>query len=833
VRRASATGLLLTTALAGAVFCFLVGSHVLLHPARAAVGLNPASDFQVMTWSLKWWPYAIGHGLNPLHTRLLWPPEGFSTLWMTTIPLLSGLALPVTLTAGSLVAYNVLMFLAVVLAAGAGYLLCRELTGRAAPAVIGGLLFGLSPYMVGHSLSQHLDLVFVFPLPLLALLVVRFLRGRTSPSRFVSFYALLLLGLLGTSFELFLDTALLTAIGVVLAVLDRRYRRAALNVGGLVAIAYAVCLPLLVAIDVLALRGPQVALQYPPADYSIDLLNVVVPTPTLLVGGTLHFARDATRHFVANIGEQDGYLGIPLLILVALALRAEWRRAWLIGAVAFAALLLSLGPILTIGGRPEIGMAFTTAQLPVLDNALPARLSVFTALGAACLCALWISRPGWESARVVFGIAVLLTMLPNFVAPHRLLRAWARSDEFGWSTRKVALGFVGVRDWQRLVRPQSTVLVLPAGAATQAGYWQARANMSFALAAPVTPFVPRGIAAEPIVRGIVEDVPPSLAAPRLRAYLLSDGITSVFGARNADPRWRRAAARATSSTPIAFRDAELYRVPRTLRPLRATTTPIEAFASTFSACNREHVRSVRMWLRFDGRRARLEVQRFLLNTVETPVSLSSASGDADMPALAVGRCGDVAVVFTEWRDGVLELRAASFTDGRWRVATLDRRTQPMWSPNVVIARRHVALATWIDEDAPQRTLRVSALHLGGSWERPLTLERADGLGARGVLTTRHRVAVLAWRDQVASESRIRVATYTAGGWRLPVTLARGLSILDDISVGGLAATVVRWNEETLSDRPVERFEAQLEGSSWRVSALARTRNSAAGLREGR
>ena len=176
-------GLLLTAVLTGAVYCGLVGLNVLVHPARAAVGLNPASDYQVMTWSLKWWPYAVGHGLNPLRTQLLWPPEGFSTLWMTTIPALSLLGLPLTLTAGPLVAYNVLMLAAPILAAGAGYLLCRELTGRTAPALIGGLLFGLSPDMLGHMLSQHLDLTFVCPLPLLALLVADRRRKRTPGRR--------------------------------------------------------------------------------------------------------------------------------------------------------------------------------------------------------------------------------------------------------------------------------------------------------------------------------------------------------------------------------------------------------------------------------------------------------------------------------------------------------------------------------------------------------------------------------------------------------------------------------------------------------------------------
>ena len=63
--------------LAVAAVLALFGTRVLLHPGSAAVGSNPANDFQIMTWSLVWWPWAFGHGVNPLHTPLLWPPDGF------------------------------------------------------------------------------------------------------------------------------------------------------------------------------------------------------------------------------------------------------------------------------------------------------------------------------------------------------------------------------------------------------------------------------------------------------------------------------------------------------------------------------------------------------------------------------------------------------------------------------------------------------------------------------------------------------------------------------------------------------------------------------------
>ena len=89
-----AVGFAVACLLAAAAVCSLVGTIVLFHPGGSAVGRNPSSDYQIMTWSLAWWPWAVRHAVNPLHTHLLWAPGGFSTLWMTTIPAASLIALP-------------------------------------------------------------------------------------------------------------------------------------------------------------------------------------------------------------------------------------------------------------------------------------------------------------------------------------------------------------------------------------------------------------------------------------------------------------------------------------------------------------------------------------------------------------------------------------------------------------------------------------------------------------------------------------------------------------------------------------------------------------------
>ena len=792
-------GLAITSTLAFLPVCVLVGGTVLLHPGDAVVGMNPSSDYQVMTWSLRWWPWAVSHGVDPLTTPLFWPPLGFSALWMTTIPAVALLALPITLTAGPLAAYNVMMLLAVPAAAGAAYLLCRELTDRFWPSLVGGLLFGLSPYMLGHTLSQHLDLTFVFPIPLLAWLVVRHARGRTSAPRFVAGFAALLLAQLGASFELFLDVALIAAIGSVLALVGGGRARSSVPIVRLIWLAYAFCLPVLVPVAVLAFSATHAPLRYAPVNFSTDLLNVVVPTPTLLAGQS-HWLRRVTQHFVANIGEQDGYLGLPLLVVAVLAVKAEWRRwAWLIGALLVTALLLSFGPVLTYGGRPIVGLPFALAHLPLLGTVLPIRLSLFVALAAACLCALWLARPGRVPLRVAVGAIVVLSLLPNFRPARYLPGAWAISNTFGWSLAHVSNGFVADPAWRRVVRPGATVLVLPTGDRTAASYWEAETAMRFKLAVPTTPFAPPQVAAAPVVSGLVtNDLPalttPTLGAARLRSFLLSDHVADVVVTQATGWRSRQMVATATGSRPVRLASTQIYPVPSRLRPLRARgkTILVHAPGEQTELVARRDLEALAVWLTFDGRRAHLYARlRPSSGGADRTATLSLPSSDPSLISAAVDDRGRAAVAFVDWTGHHDLLRVATDRARRWQIATLDRSRQPIWAPRVALLSSGTVAASWVAEDDPWRTLRVAVLSPSGEWPRSSTLETAATIGSTSLVAARTK-AVSSWSDAIAGEKRVRAAVFDRGRWGAPVTVAASLEPLTHIRLEGTDGTLLRW-----------------------------------------
>lgn len=789
VARGAAAGLIAVYVASALAVVLLVGPGVLLGLGRAVVGFNPAHDFQIMTWSLEWWPWALAHGVNPLRTGLLWAPVGFSTLWMTTIPVVAALAAPLTLTVGPLVAYNVLMIAAVPLASGAAYLLCRELTGRSLPAVVGGLLFGLSPYMLGHTLSQHLDLVFVFPLPLVAFVAVRYVRGKTKWYRAVPALALLLLVQLGASFELFLDLSLFVALALVLAMLGAaRWRRAVVRLAGVVVLAYAVLLPVLAPIAVLGLTGSHAALRFAPTSYAIDLANLVVPTPTQVLGA-LHAARAISVHFVGNVGEQDGYLGIPLLFIALLALVKEWRRgAWLVGGLFLIAVTLSFGPLLTLGGRPLLANPFTLARLPLLRDALPARLSVFSALAASVLAALWIAQQRRRWLKWVVVVALAVSVLPNFWPPAELPGAWAISDEFGYVTAHVPHGFVADPVWTRLMRPGATVLVLPTGDRTAASWWQVESGMRFALAVPATPFAPPAVAGQPVVQGLVNNNLPQLdgtrlSAARLRAFLVADHIAGVVVTPAAGLAWQRTAALATATRPLLLDGALFYRVSPGLRPLVANGRLL---------VKRQRQSSLVAWLHFSGRHAEVRaVYRAVGRHGERAVPLAIRAGDASDLAAALDSRGTAAVAFSEYRRGLVTLEVATCAGRSWRITALQHGPCAVGAVRVAVLRNDRVVVAWVDEVDPLRSLQVAELSPRGRWPAAQTLDTAASV--EGVnLAAYGAHALVIWGDTVASEQRVCMAMLAGQRWSGPMALATSLWDLGRVSLVRGATPVVRW-----------------------------------------
>jgi hypothetical protein len=358
--------------------------------------LGGAGDADEYSWFLAWVPFAVGHGLNPILSTYVNYPTGVNLMWNTSVLLPSFLMSPVTVVFGAAFSYNVLVTMAPVLSATFAHVAFRRWTGRL-PALAGALIFGFSPYMVAQSIG-HLAQTLIMSAPLLLILLDRLLvvqRGKPWRDG-------LLLGLLGWAQLLTGEEVLAMEVvtgAVALAALCYIGR-------GEIALRFPYALRgSAVAAGVFAvLSAPFLAYQYlgpyqvqdvhPAKAYVSDLFNFFVPTATTQLSPAA--ALRVSAHFTGNGVEQDAYIGIPLILFIALAVVLARRRpvTWVSLAGTAGAALLSMGPTAHVLGHvshfylPDSVLA----RLPALHNLLPDRFASMMTLGEGLLVALGLEE---------------------------------------------------------------------------------------------------------------------------------------------------------------------------------------------------------------------------------------------------------------------------------------------------------------------------------------------------------------------------------------------------------------------------------------------------------
>ncbi len=233
-------------------------------------------------WFLKWWFHAISGRTNPFFTDLVWAPRGLNLAWTTFVPLPALVSIPFEVTLGEPASYNILVTLALPLAAYSAFLLCRRVTQGFWPSVLGGYLFGFSPYMLDEAL-RHLNLIAVFPVPLIVALALKRLDGGISGRRFAAFLAALLVAQFLCSIELFATATMIGAASLMLATLifgsTLRARLASLTVSVIFAylIAAALLTPYLYWLFAFGFPHGPIWLV---SRYSADLIGLIIPRET-------------------------------------------------------------------------------------------------------------------------------------------------------------------------------------------------------------------------------------------------------------------------------------------------------------------------------------------------------------------------------------------------------------------------------------------------------------------------------------------------------------------------------------------------------------------------
>jgi hypothetical protein len=557
------------------------------------VGLWKEATFFI--WCLAWWPYAIAHHLNPFISKFIFAPTGLNLTWTPSVPLIALIAWPLTAALGPTAAYNVLCLICPALAAWTAFLLCRHLNGGFWPALLGGWVFGFSPFMIGQINGGHLCLFAIFPLPLLVLVALMRLEDRISARAFT----LWLCALMVAEFLIFTETfatitlmgGLALVAGWLLARGGPRHRIGALLVP--VAQAYLGTAVLVSPYLYYLFAGYRAAPFHSAEKFSADLLNLVFPTRTTALWRALPLFGRVSSRFIPNVFECDAYVGLPLII-VAGWFAIQNRRTiagWLCASLLLVTIVASAGPVLHVGGASHWQMPWRSiGDLPLLNQVLPIRLCPYLFLILAVMASMWLSNVGLPLAIRVGAAALIIASL------------WPRPLPSSLDHSAPMPAFFRDGTYRNYLHEGETVAMLPLDNAWNAGgmAWQAESGMYFRLATGYRWLTPRAYMRWPAVRAAEEDYDLPEYPEQWKAFLAghqASALVVVDGNSPAEIRDEQATQPLLASlgaAPVKFGPLSFYRIPAaTLAPYRDVTATemeelsnAERFAAVMVAAHR-------------------------------------------------------------------------------------------------------------------------------------------------------------------------------------------------------------------------------------------------------
>jgi len=400
------------------------------HPtATTTCGCGDAARF---LWFFAWPSFALGHGHGLFYSQYLFHPTGINLLNDTSVLGLTLPLVPLTRLFGPVLSMNVALTLTPVLSALSMLALLRRWVRWAPAAVIGGLLYGFSPFVITELAYNQLNIAFLAVPPLVVLALDDLLiRQRRSPIRTGLWLAVLLIFQFFVSTEVLLITVVAGVMGLALLVLWAAVRRpealrsfapsAAKGAG----VAAGATVVLLAWPTWYLLHGPGHLSGPIWSNGSIDQYGNSLTT-FWGRGGGLATLVAAMLHFGGYQGPglpTLGYLGIGavVLALVGLVVWRHDRRLQLFGAVALVAGVLSLGPGHGYWVPWEI-----VKRVPWVGDIVEIRFTLVLTLCLSVMGAVTLDRlvrwagDRWPSdlrRRTVIGVGVgVVALLPGVVA---------------------------------------------------------------------------------------------------------------------------------------------------------------------------------------------------------------------------------------------------------------------------------------------------------------------------------------------------------------------------------------------------------------------------------
>ena len=361
-------------------------------------------DSGQVIWNL--WEAArrVVAGTDLFHTTMLYYPAGADLYLHTWFPAVTLLLVPLTLTAGPVVAYNLAQLIGFTLTGCTMYVLCRDLGAGRAGAAFGGFALDFCAWHLVR-LHGHLNHTSIYWIPLYLLCLFRLARPAAQSGRgrilWPALTGLTLVLVALVDFQHIVYVAVPTALWLLHRLLDRqqaRRGRLVVQVGAAWGLAALLLAPILVG-----LVRQQTGGEYMRPDlsqivtFSADLLAYFVPFQYNT------FVGPAVTPVVNTLwGKLDTERALYLTVtLIALGGWGLWRlrrqdRYWF--HLLIVAGVLSLGPALHFAGRTGIALPYLALYLLPGGDSLraPARFGLLVVLALAVPAALAITR--WEQA---------------------------------------------------------------------------------------------------------------------------------------------------------------------------------------------------------------------------------------------------------------------------------------------------------------------------------------------------------------------------------------------------------------------------------------------------
>ncbi len=457
--------------------CYLVGGFFVtgllwLHPTgRWQVG--DIQDVDQANWFLRYTALAFEHFRLPaLVTTAMNAPHTVNMMWNTSLLLPGMVVAPITLLFGTQASLTALLVIGLAGSAASMYYVLRHWRCSLIAAALGGALYGFSPALVNSGIG-HYSLVLAMLPPLIIDRALRILVGDGRPVRNGLWLGVLAAAQLFISEESLVDTAIAAGIVLVLLVACRprlvreRLKPSLIGLGtGAVTALVLGARGLWVQFHGVTVKGASatVVIQYNGHLTNLGTLPYAFFDPT---GATVLLRTGASAQITSSypqpIPEYLAYLGVPLIILLLVAIIYFWRNL----TIRVAGLTFLLLEWLSLGAKPIIAGTKTlpsfllpwqfVQHLPVMGGMVPDRLCILADAGAAVVLAFALDQArttakpfvNWrDGSKIATGVA-MLALVPLIPVPYTV--APVSPVPVGWQATFTALH----------LKPDARVLLAP------------------------------------------------------------------------------------------------------------------------------------------------------------------------------------------------------------------------------------------------------------------------------------------------------------------------------------------------------------------------------------